>query len=231
MDGTTAVVTGASRGIGAAVADLFATEGAHVAICARGTDALESVAADIRDAGGSVTARGVDVREESAVGAFLTDVAAEAGPVDIVVANAGVYHGDPGETPLSEEPYEAFDEHFRTNARGVYATIREAVPHLAGDARVLVPSGSVARDPDPGFGSYAASKAAAEAIARGFAAELDAVLGVVDPGQVTTDLTDGAPGRDPEEVAPMFRWAAVDAPAEDVDGSVVGLREWRTATR
>lgn len=231
MDEMTAVVTGGSRGIGAAVCRLFAAEGAHVVACARDADALDAVAGAVRSAGGSITTEVGDVREASDVEALMTSAAETGGPIDVVVANAGIYRGEPGETPLAGESYEAFDEHVATNARGVYATVREAVPHLADDARVLVPSGGVARDPDPGFGSYAVSKAAAEALARGFAAELDRVVGVVDPGQVTTDLTDGAPGRDPEDVAPMFRWAALDAAAEDLDGSVVGLREWRMATR
>ncbi len=230
MDDTTAVVTGASRGIGAAIARSFADEGAHVAICARDADAIEAVADDIRDAGGSVTARAADVREPADV-AGLMEAAAERGPIDVVVANAGIYRGTPGETPLTAEGYDAFDEHVRTNARGVFATIREAVPHLAADARVLVPSGAVAREAKAGIGSYAVSKAAAEAVARGFAAELDQAVGIVDPGQVTTELTDGATGRDPADVAPLFRWAAVEAPAEELDGSVLGLREWRQATR
>jgi NAD(P)-dependent dehydrogenase (short-subunit alcohol dehydrogenase family) len=231
MDEMTAVVTGGSRGIGAAVCRLFGAEGAHVVTCARDADALDAVAGAVRSAGGSITTEVADVREASDVEALMTNAAETGGHIDVVVANAGIYRGEPGETPLARESYEAFDEHVATNARGVYATVREAVPHLADDARVLVSSGGVARDPDPGFGSYAVSKAAAEALARGFAAELEQAVGVVDPGQVTTDLTDEAPGRDPEDIAPMFRWAAVDAPAEDLDGGVLGLREWRMATR
>jgi NAD(P)-dependent dehydrogenase (short-subunit alcohol dehydrogenase family) len=231
MDDITAVVTGGSRGVGAAVCRLFAEEGARVITCARDADALEAVLKDTRGAEGSITAEAADVRKASEVAALMR-TAAEAGEkIDVVVANAGLYRGDPGETYLAEESYEAFDEHLATNTRGVYATVREAVPHLANDGRVLVPSGAVARDPDPGFGSYAVSKAAAEALVRGFAAELDQAVGVVNPGQVTTELTDNAPGRDPEDVAPMFRWAAVDVSPEDLDGSLLGLREWRMATR
>ena len=63
------------------------------------------------------------------------------------------------------------------------------------------------------------------------AAELDATVGVVDPGQLSTKLTGDGPGRDPEEVADMFHWAAVEAPAEDLDGEVLDLRAWKKATR
>jgi NAD(P)-dependent dehydrogenase (short-subunit alcohol dehydrogenase family) len=230
MDGQTAVVTGASRGIGAAVARAFADAGAHVVVCARDLEPLEDVAADIRERGGTASAVRADVRDEYDVERLMETAAREGGSIDTVVANAGVYHGDPGETPLAEESYSAVDDHVRTNARGVFATVREAVPHLAGDARVLVTSGSVAREAKPGYGSYAVSKAAAEALARGFAADLDQAVGVVDPGVVGTEVT-GGQGREPESVAGQFVWAATDAPAEEVDGEVVDLKAWRAATR
>jgi NAD(P)-dependent dehydrogenase (short-subunit alcohol dehydrogenase family) len=230
MDDTTAVVTGASRGLGASVARLFAAEGAHVVICARDDDALSAVAEDVRDDGGTVTAMRADVRDEFDVERLAETAAREGGGIDLVVANAGVYHGPLGATPLDEEAYSAFDDHLRTNGRGVFATVREAAPHLDDGARVLVPSGSVARDANPGFGSYAVSKALAEAIVRQFAADLAVPVGVVDPGQVATELADGT-GRDPDEIAPLFRWAAVDAPADSLDGGVLGLRDWKAATR
>lgn len=232
MDGTTAVVTGASRGLGAAVARRFADAGAHVVVCARDADAVESVAAGVRDEGGSATAMRSDVRDEFDAERLMETAAREGerGGIDTVVANAGVYHGEAGETPLADDAYSAFDQHYQTNARGVFAAVREALPHLNDGARVLVPSGSVARDAQAGFGSYAASKAFAEALVRQFAVELDAVVGVVDPGAVATDLTGGV-GRPPDEAADQFRWAATDAPAEDLDGRVLDREEWERATR
>jgi NAD(P)-dependent dehydrogenase (short-subunit alcohol dehydrogenase family) len=230
MDGATTVVTGASRGIGAAVARRFADAGAHVVICARETDPLEAVASAIRDGGGGVTAVRADVRDEFDVERLLETAARVGGRIDTVVANAGVYHGMAGETPLSEESYAAFDDHLRTNVRGVFATVREARPHLATDARLLVTSGAIARNPAAGYGSYAVSKAAAEAIARQFAASMDQSVGVVDPGQVATDLSGGR-GHDPEDVAEQFLWAARDADHETVDGTVVDRRTWREHTR
>jgi NAD(P)-dependent dehydrogenase (short-subunit alcohol dehydrogenase family) len=132
--------------------------------------------------------------------------------------------------PLDEESYARFDDTLRTNARGVFTTIAEALPHLSSEARVLVPSGAVARESKPGMGAYAVSKAGAEAIVRGFAADVDHPIGVVDPGLVATKLTDGR-GREPADVAPMFQWAATDCPAEDLDGTVVDLKAWKQATR
>ena len=137
MDGVTAVVTGASSGIGNAVATEFGAAGAHVVVCGRDAETLATAAEDIRAEGGTVTDVRADVRDEFDVERVMEQAAREGEDIGVVVANAGVYHGDAGETPLPEEPYAAFDDHLRTNARGVFATIREAVPHLAADARVL----------------------------------------------------------------------------------------------
>jgi 3-oxoacyl-[acyl-carrier protein] reductase len=229
MDDTIALVTGVSRGVGRAVACRFAAEGAHVVGCARSADALDALAEGASDADGTITTQRADVRDEYDV-ERLCETAAKVGEIDCVVANAGVYHGTAGETPLTGESYAAFDDHLRTNTRGVFATVREAVPHLADDARVLVPTGAVAREAQAGFGSYAVSKAAAEALVRGFAAERDFPIGLLDLGQVATDLA-GEAGRDPDDVAGMFVWAATDIDSEDLDGGVLDLRAWRQATR
>ncbi len=226
-----AVLTGASRGIGAAVARELAADGAAVVLAARSIEAVDRVAEEIRAEGGVVETRQVDVTDASAVEQLMNAAADAFGAIDVVVANAGIYRGKSGHTPLPDESYSDYDDHMATNARGVFATIREAVPSLSPDARILVPSGKPAREPSPGTGAYAVSKAAAEAIARGFSADLEQAVGIVDPGQVITDLSGKETGREPAAVAPLFTWAALEAPAETVDGQVVGLREWRQATR
>lgn len=226
-----AVLTGASRGIGAAVARELAAAGAAVVISARSIDAVDAVADEIRADGGVVETRQVDVCDESEVEQLMATAEDAFGAIDVVVANAGIYRGESGHTPLPEESYSTYEDHMETNARGVFATVREAVPYLSPEARILVPSGKPAREPTPGTGAYAVSKAAAEAIVRGFSADLDQVVGVVDPGQVITELSGKETGREPADVAPLFTWAALEAPAETVDGQIVGLREWRQATR
>jgi NAD(P)-dependent dehydrogenase (short-subunit alcohol dehydrogenase family) len=231
MDDETAVVTGGTDGIGRAVAREFADAGANVVICARDADAVAEAVEAFEADGGTATGIRADVRDEFDVERLMETAARfRDDGIDYVVAYAGVYHGDPGETSLAGDPYSAFDDHLRTNARGVFAAVREALPHLNGDARVLVPTGSVAREAKQGMGSYAVSKATAEAIARGFAVDTDHAVGCVDPGMVATDLS-GPGGRDPADVAPMFRWAATEAPADELDGNVLSLREWRSATR
>jgi NAD(P)-dependent dehydrogenase (short-subunit alcohol dehydrogenase family) len=226
MDGKTVVITGGSQGIGAACVRAFAREDATVVACARETDAIEAMAAELD----GVEPVRADVRDEYDVERLMETAARLGGHIDVVVANAGVNHGTPGEMQLDEEPYARFDDTLRTNVRGVFTTVKEAVPHLTDDARVLVPSGSIAREAKPGMGAYAVSKAGAEALVRGFATDLDQPVGIVDPGLVATEVT-GGQGRDAEDVAPMFLWAATDCPAADLDGEVVDLRAWKKATR
>ena len=245
----TVAITGATSGIGRAVAEAFVDEGAFVAVSGRDGDAVDQTVAALNESGdedggrdegegesgsedaGTAWGARVDVRDEFDLERFFEKVAREAGPIDVVFANAAVFHGGPGESPTDETSYADYDDTMRTNARGVFATIAEAVPHLADDARVVVPSGGVAHESRSGMGAYAVSKAAAEAIARGFAADLSATVGVVDPGLVATDLTGKERARDPESVAPLFVWAATEAPAEDLNGERLGLREWKAATR
>ena len=230
MGSSTAVVTGASRGIGEAVARTLAAAGVHVVVCARNADDIQAVADDIEAEGGAVTAVRADVRDQFDVERLVERAAKVGGTIDALVPNAGIYHGNPGETPLSEESYAAFDDHMRTNARGVFATVREAVPHMAADARIVVPTGAVAREGFPGYGSYAVSKAAAEAIVRGFAVDLAVPIGAVDPGQVSTGLS-GDGGRDPQTVAEMVRWALQDLSADELNGQILTWSEFRSATR
>lgn len=218
----TAVITGAGGGLGAEVARLFGEVGVHVGICARDADALEAVADDVRAAGGSATAQRGDVRDEYDMERLMESTARDGGPIDCVVAAADVVHGPPGEMPMDGESYAAFDDHVRTNGRGVFATVREALPHLAPNARILVPSVRAARDPEPCHGTYAASRALGEAVARQFAADLDHPVGILDVGAPASgEATDAAP---------MVRWAATDAAAERLDGRVLD-REDRDAAR
>lgn len=230
MNDTTVVVTGASSGIGAAVARAFGREGANVVLCARDGDALQSVVDDIESVGGSATAVRADVRDEFDMERLMETAARTGKPIDVLVANAGVNHGSPGEMPMADESYAAFDDTVRTNVRGVFNAVREALPHMSADARILVPSGAIAREAKPGMGAYAVSKAAVEGLVRQFAADCDQTVGVVDPGVVATEMT-GGQGRDPDDIAELFVWAATDFDPAELDGDVVGLSAWKRATR
>jgi len=227
MDAT-AVVTGGTRGIGRATAEALAEAGARVVVCGRDADAVEATVGALA---GEATGLRADVRDEFDV-ERLMEAAARFGDggVDYVVAAAAVAHGRPGETPLPAESYAAFDDTLRTNARGVFAAAREALAHMPDDGRVVVPTGSVAREAVEGGGAYAVSKAAAEAVARGLAADCEQAVGCVDPGLVATDLSGGR-GHDPEDAAEQVLWALRAADADALDGAVLDRGDWRSATR
>ncbi|PSP34008.1 short-chain dehydrogenase [Halobacteriales archaeon QH_10_67_22] len=219
MDEMTVVVTGGSRGIGAATVRELVGAGADVVTCARDAEALAALGADL-DGPGTLRTQRADVRDEYDVERLVETASREGDGVDAVVANAGVYHGDPGQTPVTEESYATVDDHLRVNARGVFVTFREALPHLTDDARMVALSGRIARQPRSGFGSYAVSKAAAEAVARQFAVDCEVPVGVVDPGTVATDLT-GGQGSDPAHAADLVAWALTEADDDTVDGNVL----------
>lgn len=228
MTDPTVLITGASGGIGSAVAEAFATEGWRTILCGRSESALEATAGAVSAAGGTPEIQQFDVRDETAVFEALATSVTET--IDVVVPAAGTMPHPPGDRPLDEERYEDVRTVLETNVYGLFAVIRESLQFISQDGRILVPSGSVARESTPGMGMYAPSKAAAEGMARGFAADIEQTIGVIDPGIVATDLTAGK-GRDPADIAGMFRWAALECPADDLDGEIVGLREWKQATR
>jgi NAD(P)-dependent dehydrogenase (short-subunit alcohol dehydrogenase family) len=244
----TVVVTGASRGIGRALLSAFAAQGATVVGCARAAGALAAAAAAQKSEGnpatepaggdaaddGSPTVQGVtaDVRNEAAVGRLMetADAVGDTDGIDLLVANAGVKLGASGESPIHEEPYDRFDDTLATNLRGVFATAKEAIERMPPEGRILVPSGSIAVDPKPGMGAYAVSKGAVETLVRQLAVDAEQTAAVVDPGLVDTDLS-ASGGRSPDDVAPMFVWAASEAAGGEIDGERVDLRLWKQATR
>jgi NAD(P)-dependent dehydrogenase (short-subunit alcohol dehydrogenase family) len=122
LEGRVAIITGASQGIGAAIAKRFAAEGAHVAICSRGLDKLAAVAADIKAAGGKVTHRALDVADHAALADFVSSTAANAGRLDILVNNAPsvTYSAIVDMTP------ESFRQDFEVNVNSAFVATREA---------------------------------------------------------------------------------------------------------
>lgn len=188
LEGLHVAVTGAGTGIGRAIAERLASEGATQSFFARDARRLEDVAAAIRAAGGRALAHGCDVRDRRAVERAF-DAAREAhGPFFACVANAGIGGANqPGE-------HDRFDDLVATNLAGTYATLRAAERHLAPGphARHLVVVSSIlARIGVPGYTGYCASKAGLLGLVRALAAELapqNVQVNALCPGWVETDM-------------------------------------------
>ena len=141
LGGKMAVVTGAGSGIGAAIAGVFARQGAHVAIVDRDHSAANEVTAAIRGAGGAATAYHADVSDDRAVGRLFSDVAGAHGRVDILVNNAGIAHVGTIEQTTPED----LDRVYRVNVLGVYRCSRAAIPiMLDGGGGVILNMASIA---------------------------------------------------------------------------------------
>src|SRR5579875_795340 len=189
LDGKTAVVTGASRGIGRATAIRLADEGAAVAINYRANaEAAESLAASLTARGVRAVAIQADV-SDPARSAELMDRAADAlGGVDILVSNAGVeYFGS-----LEETTPDDFDRVFGTNTRGQLFVVQHAVRHMGSGGRILLMSSVSAHKSVFRHAVYAASKAAVEAIALNLAPELaqrGITINAIAPGGTESDMS------------------------------------------
>lgn len=201
LNGRVALVTGASRGIGRAIALRLGRDGAAVAVNYRTNRALaEGVAGEIRAAGGRALAVGADVGELGAAAGLVQAVERELGGLDILVNNAAIIHrGD-----LEAFDPEALEEMWRVNVAGLAALTREAahLMKLRRWGRIINLTSIAAHGTSlPGTTFYAATKAAVIALTRRFAMELGPygiTVNAIAPGFILTDMV--ATERTPEEV-------------------------------
>lgn len=217
MSDSTVLVTGAGDGLGREVATAFAAAGWTVAIGAETADGLETTIDACEAAGASATGIRANVRDEFDI-ERLAKTAAGFGPssgIDAVVPAGEARHADPDESSIAQASYAAFDDHWRANARGVFATIREALPHLTEGGRVLVPTTGSADEAPGAGGSYGVSKAGAAAVARAFATDTDYAVGRIDPSGFRDD------DRDQDSVGSLFVWAATTLAPSDLDDARV----------
>ncbi|HYV41557.1 MAG TPA: 3-oxoacyl-ACP reductase FabG [Thermoanaerobaculia bacterium] len=182
-----AFVTGASRGIGEAIARRFASEGARVALAARNEVACEKIAGDIRLQGGEAIAIGCDVTLAFSISNAIAAVVARWGRIDILVNGAGLG----GPTPLEDPDDSRWNAILSTNLTAVFRITREAAPFLPAGSRVLNISSVLGRFGVAGFAAYAASKHGVIGLTRTFALELaprKITVNALVPGWVETEM-------------------------------------------
>ena len=192
LEGRVALVTGAGRGIGRAVAEAMAAAGARVFLCARTEAELADAAARIRAAGGAAAFAPADVSNAADVDAALDACESAFGPADILVNAAGAY-GPIG--PTWEVDADAWWRAHEVNVRGTLLTCRAVLPTMiaAGTGRIINFSGGGATAPLPRFSAYASSKAAVVRLTETLAEEVRAygiTVNAIAPGAVDTRLQD-----------------------------------------
>jgi NAD(P)-dependent dehydrogenase (short-subunit alcohol dehydrogenase family) len=224
LSGQTALVTGASRGIGAATAKALAAAGAHVILVARKVKALEAVEDEIHASGGTSTIAPVDLTEPDAVSRLASAIAGRWPTIDIMVLAAGYL---PELTPASQMEPKQFNQALLTNFVANQALIAGFDPLLrrAAAGRIIGLTSSVAATPRPYWGAYSSTKAAFENLLETYAAEVERLsplrVAIVDPGATRTEMRARAyPGEDPQ---------AVKAPEVVADRLVALLVEGFTA--
>jgi NAD(P)-dependent dehydrogenase (short-subunit alcohol dehydrogenase family) len=213
LAGRTAVVTGASRGIGAAICKLFATEGAHIVAVARTVGGLEELDDAITALGGTATLVPQDLTDMDAMDRLGAALHERYGRLDILVGNAGVLGGL---TPVHHIEPKVWDDAVAVNLTANYRLIRSLDPLLrqsdAGRA-IFVTTGAT-RAPRPYWCTYGATKIALEYMVLTWAAEVEKTnirVNLVNPGGTRTAMRAAAfPGEDPEtlpapeDIAPVF---------------------------
>lgn len=190
LSGKTALVTGASRGIGREIALALAREGATVACAARSEEAALATARAIEEAGGTARAVALDVADDASVERGLRDLLGACGSIPILVNNAGITR----DNLLMRMKPEEWDAVISTNLTGIFRTCRALVPSMvkARYGRIVNVTSVVARIGNPGQVNYAAAKAGIEGMTRSLAREIasrNVTVNCVAPGFIDTDMT------------------------------------------
>ena len=228
LDGSTALVTGGGRGLGAFMARALAAAGAQVAVCSRRLDACEAVADDLRAAGTPALALRCDVTREKEVEATVEKVCTELGAVDILINNSGASWS----APAAEMPAERFEEVLAVNVLGTFlvskAVARRRIASGGGGAILNIASVAAFKGAQPGYidaVGYNASKGGVVALTRGLAgswAEPGIRVNAIAPGWFPTKMSSQILAERGEEFLariPLGRFGS----GEDIGGVAVFL--------
>jgi 3-oxoacyl-[acyl-carrier protein] reductase len=190
LDGSVTLVTGASRGIGAAIATAFGREGAMVAVnYHRSPDRAAEVVAAIEKAGGKALALGGDVADGAAVRALVERTVAAFGPIDVLVNNAGILNA----APLDQMSDAVWDEMMATNLRSVFLCARAVLPAMLarGRGKIINVTSQLGQKGMPNHSHYAAAKAGVIGFTRALAREVGPRgihVNAIAPGPIETEL-------------------------------------------
>ncbi len=202
--GKTALVTGSSRGIGAATAVALAAKGAHVIITGRKVKDLEAVEDAIHSAGGSATIAPMDLTESDSIGRLAQAIAERWQKLDFLVISAAQM---PTLTPVTQIDAKQFNQALTLNVLATQALIAGFDPLLkrAEAGRIVALTSSVGSEARPFWGAYGASKAAFENLLESHAKEVERIsqlrVAIIDPGATRTAMRARAyPGEDPQSV-------------------------------
>lgn len=208
----TAIVTGGSRGIGAAIAKRLAADGADVILTYNSSaDAAEAVVAAIEDAGGTARAVKADASDPASVSAYI-DAAAEKGGIDILVHNAGIARM----ATIDEAGLDLFRQVYATNVDGVYAGTHAAIPHMKeGGSIIVISSINSHTFPMPGAAIYGSSKSAVSGLVKGWARDLgrrNIRVNAIQPGPIDTDMNpaDGQFGERMSKMTALGRYGRAE---------------------
>lgn len=205
-----AIVTGSSRGIGAAIATRLASDGMAIVVNYAGRVAdAEKVVLEIETGGGKAIAVKADVSSPREMASLFAEAEKAFGGVDVVVNNAGVIQ--PGLVPLADTDDELFDRLLSINLKGTFHALRLAAKKLRDGGRIVNFSSSVVGLALPGYAAYAATKSAVETMTNLFAKELRGrgiTVNAVAPGPTATDLF--LDGKTPEQVTHLSKMAPLE---------------------
>jgi NAD(P)-dependent dehydrogenase (short-subunit alcohol dehydrogenase family) len=208
LSGKIALITGGSSGLGLATAKRFAAEGAHVFITGRRQPELDNA---VKEIGGSVTAVRGDVSNLADLDRLIATIREQKGRLDILFANAG----GGAFAPLGQVTEAQFDKYFDINVKGTLFTVQKALPLIPAGGAIVLNGSMVSIKGFPGFGVYAATKAALRSFARTWSVDLkgrNIRVNVVSPGTVVTPAYKSELGLTDEQIEGFAAQAAAVTP-------------------